>query len=923
MPVRSRKPVTIHQQFLFALIGVNMLVMLVASVTFYVEQKQSLLSGIDAKLTSVATMARETLPPDYHDRIAGHDSVTEAEFHEIVNRNNRLCVELGIEYIWSLMVIDGKIVFTTSTSPDKRVDNHKHAEFFEAHSNPELYTNTFATMQAAYKSNHDKWGDIRVALLPSVDHHGRKYLFGASVRLTEVNRQLRAIVWQSVAVGLAVFVFSMAVGIWVSRVVTDPLRRLAETIQAIAAGKSGVEADERGSYEQVTLASHFNRLNRALQEKISELEASHVHLIDQRDTERRRAEEDMIMSERRYCGLLNFAVDGILVGSHEGVIIEANEYICTLFGKSREDLLGKHVCDMPFTPESVLASPFRFDVLQRGETVVSERTIRRPDASEVVVEMRTKMMFDGTYQSIYRDITERKCAEEKLRQSQKEAARQYEMLTALLQSLDVGVFMVDASSARPLVANQTACQLLGWERPPDRDLNALIKTFAFYRASDRTPWPIEMLPILAGLRGERSQVDDILVIRPDGVELLLEVFGMPVKDEQGRIWAGLTSFIDISARKRVERALRESEDRYHQLFEMESDAILLVENETSRILDANLAAQSLYGYSRDELLSMSNVELSAEPVETRQVSLNGMKAPTPIVKVPLRHHRKKDGTVFPVEITGRFFLMNGRSVHIAAIRDITERKKAQEFLESWNATLERRVTERTEEVKKYSRQLQALTGRLVRVEEDERQRISDVLHEDLQQVLVAARMTLGIAVESIPNAETLETLTRVDDMLTRSLRLARSLVQEIAVPALREGDLPFAVGWIAEQMLEKFGLQVVLACEENMEPLGQNVYVCLYRVVQELLFNVVKHAGVKHAEVEIQRQKGNLVRITVSDKGRGFSVAALSETGKGSDGFGLFSIRERVEGLCGRMEIASIVGQGTTVTLTVPMCDVS
>ena len=123
-------------------------------------------------------------------------------------------------------------------------------------------------------------------------------------------------------------------------------------------------------------------------------------------------------------------------------------------------------------------------------------------------------------------------------------------------------------------------------------------------------------------------------------------------------------------------------------------------------------------------------------------------------------------------------------------------------------------------------------------------------------------------------------------------------------------------------MQEKFGLQVILTCEEKMPPVGQSVYICLYRLVQELLFNVVKHAGVKQASVSVQRHEENGVRITVSDSGCGFSEAALAELDRGGDGFGLFSIRERIEGLCGRMQVISAVGRGTRVILTVPLCDV-
>ena len=128
-------------------------------------------------------------------------------------------------------------------------------------------------------------------------------------------------------------------------------------------------------------------------------------------TERKQAEQSLRNSESRYRGLVQLAVDGILVGSHEGTIIEANQCMCEMAGKTREELLGKHICDIPFTKESLERQPFRFDLLQKGQTVISERTLGRPDGSEIIVEMRTKMMPDGIYQSIYCDITERKQAE--------------------------------------------------------------------------------------------------------------------------------------------------------------------------------------------------------------------------------------------------------------------------------------------------------------------------------------------------------------------------------------------------------------------------------------------------------------------------------------------------------------------------------
>jgi PAS domain S-box-containing protein len=134
------------------------------------------------------------------------------------------------------------------------------------------------------------------------------------------------------------------------------------------------------------------------------------------------------------------------------------------------------------------------------------------------------------------------------------------------------------------------------------------------------------------------------------------------------------------ARLKAETSLYESEHKYRELFELESDAIFLIDNQTGQIMEANSAATALYGYTRQELLALKNIDLSAEPEDTQQVTRDTPVLKDNIVKIPLRLHRKMNGTVFPVEITGRFFMRKGRPVHIAAIRDITARKQAEEAL---------------------------------------------------------------------------------------------------------------------------------------------------------------------------------------------------------------------------------------------------
>lgn len=143
---------------------------------------------------------------------------------------------------------------------------------------------------------------------------------------------------------------------------------------------------------------------------------------------------------------------------------------------------------------------------------------------------------------------------------------------------------------------------------------------------------------------------------------------------------GLILRHEMRARMAHEDALRDSEETYRTLVEVESDAVLLIDNATGQLLAVNPAAAQLYDYPQEELLRLRNTDLSAEPAETARVTASTPPTPDTIVRVPVRFHKRRDGTVFPVEITGRFFTWRGRSVHLAAIRDITDRQEAQAAL---------------------------------------------------------------------------------------------------------------------------------------------------------------------------------------------------------------------------------------------------
>lgn len=173
----------------------------------------------------------------------------------------------------------------------------------------------------------------------------------------------------------------------------------------------------------------------------------------------------------------------------------------------------------------------------------------------------------------------------------------------------------------------------------------------------------------------KAQLIEEKFVKIDGTSIDVEVAALPFLYHGEKALFVLAR--DITERKLAESALKESEEKYRQLFNMESDAIFLIDSETGDIIDVNASAEALYGYTVEELLSMKNIDLSAEPDRIQAAMAEKARI------IPIRRHRTKDGSVFPVEIVASHFIWKGRSVHIAAIRDITYQKRLEEqFVQS-------------------------------------------------------------------------------------------------------------------------------------------------------------------------------------------------------------------------------------------------
>jgi len=243
---------------------------------------------------------------------------------------------------------------------------------------------------------------------------------------------------------------------------------------------------------------------------------------------------------------------------------------------------------------------------------------------------------------------------------------------------------------------------------------------------------------------------------------------------------------------------------------------------------------------------------------------------------------------------------------------------ANEALRRMNETLEARVAARTAELSRRTTQLRALAGDLTRAEERERQRVAQVIHDHLQQLLSVTRMKIGMARRGLGGAAAHPALGEADGLIAESLQITRSLTADLSPAILHRSGLATALRWLARWYADRYALEVVVEAGECPD-LAEEVRVTLFRAVRELLFNVVKHAQVRSARVLLEHDGDAGVRIVVSDEGAGFDPAAVRAREGTAGSFGLFSVRERLEYLGGHLEVRSAPGRGTSIAVFGPV----
>jgi PAS domain S-box-containing protein len=479
------------------------------------------------------------------------------------------------------------------------------------------------------------------------------------------------------------------------------------------------------------------------------------------------------------------------------------------------------------------------------------------------------------------DITQRKAAEEALRQSERRFRNYFEQ-----GLIGMAVTSVDK---RWLEVNDRLCEILGHSAEELRQ-----KTWIELTHPDDVEPNLRLFqPLLAG-EIEHFTLDK-RYLKKDGSIVHATIHTRAFRKEDGMVDHIITLIEDVTARKQAEEAVRESEEKYQGVAEACPDAIVM-SDWSGRVLFASRQTRGLLGLAdADELVGRSVFDFVIDSDRPRlaenmsDLLRAGVRRSTEYTG--LRH----DGTTVPTEVSSTVIrdAAGQPKAVMAVIRDITTRKKAQEALE---------------------RERQSL-WRMLQAGDHERQTISYEIHDGLAQYLAAATMQFqshDALRENSPEKAKKAYETAVQ-LVRQSHAEARRLVSEVRPPIIDEIGLETGISHLVHEQRRHGGPQIQCHSDVQFGRLPAILENALYRIVQEALTNACKHSKSKKVEVTMT-QEGQDVHLAVRDWGIGFDLESVE---KGH--FGLEGIRQRVRLLGGRLTIESTPGSGTLVQVVMPI----
>lgn len=679
-------------------------------------------------------------------------------------------------------------------------------------------------------------------------------------------------------------------------------------------------------------------------------------------TEQRVAEEALQASERRYRMLFTEMNEGFAL--HECLrdergepsdfrFQEVNPAFERLIGLSRGSVIGRRVSEVLPMEAGRWVDLVR-EVIRTGASAHFENFV---PAMRKHFEVFAYCPAPDQFAVLFSDITDRK-------RSEGERERLLAQLRAVVDNLDTGLIITD-EKGRVVEMNPSARQLCGYTRKVQvrrHSVDALDRWDLLTldgRVLDAGEWPRQRT-----LKGESFRNWELLLRPKDGGRDWIASFGgTPIRDEAGKVVMTVVSLRDVTERRRAQQELerkvheRTAElDRFNHTLQAVIDcnqAIIRATREEELFQELCRVSMRVQGVDlawvglaeQDAARSIRPVAaIGFRPEELAQVRISwaddawgqgpagcAIRAGSPCLRtgdltepdlflareedlglgfgaslaLPLLAGDRAFGALVLFSASPETFeapqvrllqeLANNLSIGVRALRSQQERDRALATAESQAA------------------QLRALSLELAQAEQRERRRLAQILHDDLQQLLVGASFDVETLAGKVRESPLRETLGRLSETIAEALDVSRTMTQELSPPVVYEQGLTAGLEWVCALMHRKHGLKVALEVLGEAGSVPEQVRMFLLEAARELLLNIVKHARVDRARIRVRPLEGMRLEVTVTDQGAGFRPEEMT-----GSGFGLFSIREKLRFLQGSLRIESAPDQGSRFTLVVP-----
>jgi len=528
--------------------------------------------------------------------------------------------------------------------------------------------------------------------------------------------------------------------------------------------------------------------------------------------------------------------------------------------------------DLPFIFVSgALGEELAIDLLKKGATdyVLKDRMSRlAPAVTRAIQEVEERM--------------ERKRAEDALKDSE-------DRYRSIFENTGTATIIIDESKIIVL-ANKRFEQLAGLTREEIErvySLNDFVHPDDLQKAAD-------LDNKCATSAGEATSDCEFRIINRHGpvYYVLASIAWIPPTKKQ------VLSLLDITQLKEAEKEKRDASLYARSLVEASLDPLVTIDAD-GRITDLNNATASVTGLGREKMIGSDFSSFFTEPDKAHdgylEVFAKGFIRDFPLA---IRH---SSGKITNVLYNASLYRNEAGEIQgvLANARDISERLEAEQ------------------EILRNNEMLRSITSELVMTEERERRRIAVDLHDHIAQTLAITKLKLDILMDQVKGSDSAKSLDDIINMINRAIAQTRSLMTDLSPSVLYELGLTEAMEWLSEQMHDHYGLKVIFKNDPKIQNIDMDLQVFLFRSTRELLLNVVKHAHAREVYIILQKLTGK-ISVTVKDNGIGFDLNVMDNPVSRTGGFGLLSIRERLNHIGGTFEIESQKAQGTSIRLLVP-----